>query len=442
LKFSPRAWFLLGILYISYIVYGTLLPFNFSFEFIQANLQKIEWLGQYPRPYLFTKSIDAIANIFFFIPLGIIIFNAHLASSHRRNFLIHILLATLSGFTLSLIIEFLQLLTVERKTSLIDLVMNTIGCFSGAFLGYLFNQILVKVTQQKIDNFVKNLPPIILIVPFLLLSFFISEKFSLNFLKPKQIESTHFNWEFIFKPVWIWLVLYVYFPIGTIVTHAIRRKYANLTSLLIGIIGFFSALALSSSVELMKYIGGITATPLDNLFFGIFGILIGIAFSEVLRNKYEVMEKSGNQRSVNILILIYGLLGLIVLYKSAYPFKFNFSKSYIFDKMVFSLLSTYSFIPFNGLLKLFIYSAQNILLFLPIGIVLCEIETYLNMKKKIFLLLTFFLFFILLPFGIQILNQNLTPFLYEILTNILGIFTGYFIWHGFRRVDQSLERRL
>jgi len=438
LKFSPRTWSLLGILYIIYIAYGTLLPFNFSFSFdvIQNNLGNIEWLEQYGRPYLITKNIDAIANIFFFIPLGIIIYNARFALGHKRKYLFDIFLATISGLILSTIIEFMQLLIVERRTSLIDIVMNTIGCFSGAILGYLFNQILVKVTRQKFSYFVKNLPTVILIVPFLLLSLFISEKFSLKIFNSNQIENIHFNWNFIFKPTWIWLILYVYIPIGILVTSSIRKKYGKFTLPVIYLVSFFVAVMITGIVELIKYIGHSTSTPLQNFFFGMFGILIGMAFSRVFENDHEPADKSEKRNIVNILTVIYGFLGFIILYKSAYPFKFNFSKSYIFDKTLFSLLSTYSFIPFNGLLKLFIYSAQNILLFLPIGIVLWELETYLDDKKKIVLLVTSSILFILIPFTIQILNQNLTPFLYEIPTKILGIFTGYFIWYGFRSKDQ------
>jgi len=195
LKFSPKTWLLLGILYVCYIIYGTLLPFNFtfSFEVLQSNLGRIEWLEQYGRPYLLTRNIDAIANIFFFIPLGLIIYNARFALGHQRKYLFNIFVATITGLILSLIIEFMQLLMTERKTSFIDIFMNTIGCFSGSILGYIFNQILVKVTRQKIGYFIGTLPTVIRILPFILISFFISEKFSLNLINstiPDNAEAT------------------------------------------------------------------------------------------------------------------------------------------------------------------------------------------------------------------------------------------------------------
>jgi glycopeptide antibiotics resistance protein len=438
LKFSPRTWHLLGILYICYIIYGTLLPFNFSFsfEFIQNNLGNIEWIEQYGQSYFITKNIDAIANIFFFIPLGIIIYNARYALGHKRKYIFDIALATLSGLLLSLIIELLQLLIEERKTSLIDILMNTLGCFSGAILGYIINQILAKSARQKIEVFIRNIPTVILLIPFLLMSFFIPEKFSFNFLKSEKIENIYFNWDYIFRPIWIWLILYVHIPIGMLISRFIRNRYSRFPPLVIYLTSIFVAVTIISIIELIKYISHTTSVPQVNIFFGIFGLLIGIAFSEVLLIDRYTLNKTGNRQIVIILSGIYIFLGFIILYKSAYPFDFNLSRSYLFDKTLFSLLSMYSFIPFSGFQKLFIYSAQNILLFIPVGIILCELELYLSKKGKIFLLVMSSILFILIPFAIQILNQNLTPFLYEIPTNVFGIFTGYFIWYGFRRGAQ------
>jgi hypothetical protein len=213
----------------------------------------------------------------------------------------------------------------------------------------------------------------------------------------------------------------------------IKNRLKETSKPVIYLISFFSVVTITSIIELIKYILNITDLPHVNIFFGTFGILMGIAFSEVLGKDLVKMNKSEKRQIINILTGIYLFLGAIILYKSAYPFEFNFSRPYLFNKTLFSLISTYSFIPFTGFKKLFLYSAENILLFLPIGIVLCEIETYINHRKKTILLVLSTILLIFIPFIIQILNQNLTPFLYKVLTNVLGIFTGYFIWFGFRK---------
>lgn len=414
------------------------MPFNFSFsyDFIQNNLGNIEWIENYGRPYLSTKNIDAIANIFFFIPLGIIIYNVRSALGHKRGYIFDIALATLSGLFLSLIIELSQLFIEERRTSVIDILMNTLGCFSGAILGYIFNQILSRSSRQKISGFIRNVPVTILIIPFLLISFFISEKFSVHFFKSKKIENISFNWDYMFRPLWIWLMLYVYIPIGVLITRTIRNRLSQYKSHMIYIISFMTAVTIICIVEYIKFFSHTTSEPVVNIIFGIVGIIIGIAFSTVLITDRKMITGSENRQVLMILTGIFIFFTFIIFYKSAYPFELNYTWSYLFDKLLFSFFSVYSFIPFNGFDKLFLYSIQNILLFLPVGILLCEMESYINQKKKISRLIIFVILLILIPFIIKILNQNLIPFLYEIPTNLLGLFMGYFIWFGFTRESQ------
>ena len=148
------------------MVYGTLLPFNFTFslDVIQNNLGNIEGIVPDGRSYFLTRNIDAIANIFFFLPLGIILFNARSTFGHKKGYLFDIALATLAGFFLSVVIELAQLLIEERRTSLIDILMNTIGCFTGAILGYIINQFLTQTAGKKIRQFFNDVPAIIFII--------------------------------------------------------------------------------------------------------------------------------------------------------------------------------------------------------------------------------------------------------------------------------------
>jgi hypothetical protein len=154
----------------------------------------------------------------------------------------------------------------------------------------------------------------------------------------------------------------------------------------------------------------------------------------------ELAGISNSQRLQKIYILS-GLLlffGSLILYKSAYPLKFNVSQDYILNKSVFSLLSTYSFVPFSGFLKLFVYTIQNILLFIPIGIILSEFERYIDFKKNIYILVILSTVIIITSFIIKIMNEYQIPFLFEVPTNVFGIFLGYFIWYGFRRGNKTI----
>ena len=128
----------------------------------------------------------------------------------------------------------------------------------------------------------------------------------------------------------------------------IRNRVKNLPLAVIHLLSLFIALIIIGTIEFIKHDGNTSSIALVNIIFGVFGILIGIAFSEILRLDRLNMNNTDRRRTTIILTGIFIFLGSIILYKFAYPFTFNLSKSYIFDKVLFSLLSMYSFIPFSG----------------------------------------------------------------------------------------------
>ena len=168
MRFSSPTWMIGGILYICYIIYGTLLPFDFSFslELIEKGLGNIEWVERYGKYFYTTKNIDAIANFLFFVPLGIILYNLRISSDRSRNPLIDIGLVTLFGIILSISIEFLQLLIKERTTSYIDIMMNSLGCLSGTIIAYILPKIFSTDHMQSLRIKLRNLPSIILILKY------------------------------------------------------------------------------------------------------------------------------------------------------------------------------------------------------------------------------------------------------------------------------------
>lgn len=438
MNFSQRTWIIFAILYICYIIYGTLSPFNFNFSLdeIRNNLGNIEGIVPYGRSFILIRNIDAIANIFFFIPLGIILFNARYRLGHKKTYIFDIVLATLIGFFLSVFIEFAQLFIDERQTSLKDVLMNTIGGLSGAILGYVINQYLTQSARQKIRHFFSNFPTIILIIPFLLVNLFISGKFSSDFLQSERVVNFHRNWYYTFKPIWIWLLLYAYIPIGILIALKVKNRFRHVRLFTFYTISFFISLSIIGITDLIKYVGNLTSTPFAMIFLALFGILVGIVFSDVSGENRLTGSQLVHRRKKIILTGIYLLMGLIIVYKSAYPFNFNFSFSYIYDKTLYSLLSTYSYIPHPGFRRILPYLLQNILLYLPLGVILYELELKINEGSKVKLAVLSSIMLIVIPFLIKISNQNVTPFLFEIPANVFGIFLGYVIWFGVGRQRQ------
>lgn len=125
---------LLG-LYIGFIFFTTLIPFRFIFHLhlMGSRFHGIQWI-----PFLhdgtWSGRSDIVANIIFFIPLGIglglrKILLKYENFSHRDW--VHILL---TGFGISFMVEFLQLFTYNRDTSTTDVITNSLGTLMGAAL--------------------------------------------------------------------------------------------------------------------------------------------------------------------------------------------------------------------------------------------------------------------------------------------------------------------
>jgi VanZ family protein len=433
-KFGIRTWSILGIMYVVYIVYGTLLPFDFSFskEMIENSLGNIEWIQRYGRNFYTTENVDAIVNFLIFIPLGIIIINIRSALGQQRWFIFEIVIATLSGLFLSVIIELSQLLLKARMTSLIDIIMNSFGSFSGACISIILPKILTSSARGQIRNSIKKIPDIILILPLFFLGFFLTESLSYYFVKSEKIGGILFNWQYIIQPVWIWQILLVYIPMSMLVTRMSRKVLKIVFLPAFHFTSFIITLVISAVLELFKIYIFNNSLHYINVIYGIIGIIIGIAISEIWEKDCFAVRESERRRIIFILASIYAFFSSLILYKFSYPFTFDLQPAHIIDKSVFFLLSVYSFIPFYGLEKLIIFSLQNIILFIPIGIIIHELESYLLPQIKRLIIIILSLISIILPLIVQFININQIPFLYELPTDILGILSGYILWKGLR----------
>jgi glycopeptide antibiotics resistance protein len=418
-----------------YILYSTLVPFNFSIEILQNNLGNIEWFSRGGKSLFTTTSFDVIANILFFIPLGIIILNTRYAFGKNSQILFNMGLAIGVGLLLSFTIEMTQLFLRERSTSLIDIIMNTTGCFLGALTAWIFTQLLNYSNRQKIVRWVQKLPPAVYLLPFLFISFIINDKTIESLLTSENIKNIYFSWEYIIKPTWIWLFLYVYIATGVLVSYSLKKYQQTSPKYLFYFFGFFLSIILLGTIEIIKTSGQIFSIPPENIAASIIGILLGISFYEIISQKN--IDNRKLKKRIFVLTGFIFLLGLLILYKSLFPFKFNFSGDYLQKKLVYSLLSTHSFVPFSGFVDLCVYTIQNILLYVPLGIILNEIERDFNKKSNIGVIIIPSVILITASFILKVINDNQTPLLLEVPINVLGVFSGYFLWYGFRKEKQE-----
>ena len=141
-----RALWLLSALF---IVYGTSRPFRFVPDVGFA----LENLGRVPLDVFAPIDVhdrvslpDMLQNVLLFLPFGVFGYLS-LGGTRRLGGLVVVVVSL--GLMLSLCVEGLQLFTVDRRTSLNDVVTNT----AGALLGVLAAPASLQATRRLIDRF-------------------------------------------------------------------------------------------------------------------------------------------------------------------------------------------------------------------------------------------------------------------------------------------------
>ena len=115
-----------------FIVYGTTIPFQFDTDrtAVRGRVEALSW-NPLTRPDGRRVSIpDTVQNVMLFLPFGVL---GALAAAPRSTLNVRrIVWVTMAAAGLSLAVEALQLLTVDRVASISDVAANTLGGCVGA----------------------------------------------------------------------------------------------------------------------------------------------------------------------------------------------------------------------------------------------------------------------------------------------------------------------
>ena len=126
-----RLPFVLLVLWGMFILYGTTIPFDFSASSarVAAKLQKV-----LEQPWQTASRMDIVSNVLLFLPWGFLC-SVWLAD-RGTDYAVSLIVASLTGMALSGFVEFLQLFTPTRITSLMDVATNLSGSVTGAVIGW------------------------------------------------------------------------------------------------------------------------------------------------------------------------------------------------------------------------------------------------------------------------------------------------------------------
>jgi glycopeptide antibiotics resistance protein len=140
------------VLWVLFIFYGTLLPFEFSAS--GASLTR-KLKGLWERP-LRGSWADVQANVLFFIPWGFLL--ALWMARRGFGFIASVAIAMCTGAILSCTVELLQLFAPSRSTSFVDLVTNSFGATVGAFLGWPWARLVWPVVSIRLRQLIGARP--------------------------------------------------------------------------------------------------------------------------------------------------------------------------------------------------------------------------------------------------------------------------------------------
>jgi VanZ family protein len=128
-----------------FVVYATTIPFHFtkSGAEVRANLARVS-LNPFLSPETGRRvSIpDTVQNVLLFLPFGLLGFLT--LQARLRSAFLALVVTTMVGGLLGSGVEALQLFTVDRLSSLSDVMTNTTGAFVGALAAYVLQGVITR----------------------------------------------------------------------------------------------------------------------------------------------------------------------------------------------------------------------------------------------------------------------------------------------------------
>jgi len=434
-------YFLL-ISYVLFIIYSTAVPFNFvlSWKMFSQRFSHIDWIPFYGKYRLISRT-DVIANIIFFIPLGILLGLQKILANYRNYTLREWLVILGLGFSISSTVEFLQLFTLDRHTSISDILTNSSGTLLGAgiiLLIYLKFHVPIKAILQRL--FFEKPEMSIAAVLFI----FIGLSYSLPFTYQLNIASILHNFQQL-SSLRIDITLFFLSLMSSILMDGTLSYF-----LLSGIYRYF--LGELSSCQKFLILLVIFTLPLFLEFYQLLipirnhslfdilaaqgGLLAGGVFFYLQKRWMAVSARSsgGEKRDYFNHYLHYfeGLLAVYVVYCLLYFnshlitfYPDSFGKLWCTPKSKSDLQSVYLW-----RLQLLVHLNKEVFTFLPAGFILSFIQS--EGKSKGWQITVFVLLTALISYYTYQLYLSGVYFFVSLFTLLSGLYLGQVFWKIFK----------
>ena len=442
---------LLIISYIFFVVYSTIVPFNFitGFEIFSQRLSRIDWVPL-KRNQGFIARSDVVANVLFFMPLGILLSLRKILKYYRNFSLMDWFQIFITGFSVSLIVEFLQLFTFDRHTSVTDLLTNTLGNLLGAFLMLaIYLKFHAEIKHLLYYLFVRK--PEMSISGIFLIFIFIS--YSIPFTFQPALISIKESYLILLRSPVHFHTFVVYLPSNIIIFGSF--SYLLLMGIFRYFVDFFNSrkiyllilalLGLPFLLELFQLLIPIRNHALTDIIAAEIGVLSGLLFfhiQKMRRFRDQDLQTISHAEYLQAHAVFFQFLALIYVFFIFYYFSFT--------RPLFTSLNNFKVLFQPGIennfsvlklkrLNLLIHFTKEVFAFLPAGFILSllidELKNWWKMGGFIAILLTIFLIGILIcsPFPFSIFFTFLS-----ISATILGIWLGYIGYEIYKYLMNSI----
>lgn len=209
-----------------FIVYGTILPFNIrGIGNFHHRIEEINWKPFLAQDNSRTSISDVIQNVLLFIPIG---FFGWLSTRRFKLKFDNRVIILFYGAILSFSVEFLQLFTTDRTTSVTDLITNSAGTLLGIYLAVTIRKSWKNISHRQIIISVINYPHFTsfvflscIICAYLLQPFDFALDFSVFKLKLQHffLHPFHFSFTGKYEPFIILLFSTLTFLLFSLVRH-------------------------------------------------------------------------------------------------------------------------------------------------------------------------------------------------------------------------------
>ncbi|MGI5310475.1 VanZ family protein [Rheinheimera sp. WS51] len=376
--------------YISFVIYGSLVPWQYRALPLDAALLQFSNIN-----YLslgMSSRADWVANILLFIPLSFLLMSYFMPPERKQLKLNIAISVVLSCVTLALIIEFTQLYFPQRTVSINDIIAESLGAMLGIVLFYRFGQrilhylqaiVAMRGNQTSLLNYLliayialftlyNILPLDLTLSPVELFKKWQDGRIT---LLPFSAYRGSFLQIFyaIFSDILLWIPIAVLLYLQQ---HQKKSIYIRLV-LFAALIEFFQLFVYSRVTDLTDIILAFIAAWLGNNL----GRLIykhQNSTADIEQPRSSLIVKHQLQLRLAGVIILYSLAILLVFW---FPYNFDFSWQQINQQLSVSrnkvlLESLYFGTEFRAITSLL----QKILLFFPLGILFSL--SYLKLKSK------------------------------------------------------------